>query len=68
VIFNVVIGFRVQQVLVYVDCVNVLGGGVRTVKGEGEGLVVFSKEIGLEGNGDRTEYMVMCGEQNVGRS
>jgi hypothetical protein len=29
---------------------------------------VFNKEIGLEGNGDRTVYMVMCGEQNVGRS
>jgi len=33
-----------------------------------KGLIVASKEIGLEVNGDKTEYMVMSGDQNVGRS
>jgi hypothetical protein len=30
--------------------------------------IVFSKEIGLEVNVDRTKYMVMSGDQNAGRS
>jgi hypothetical protein len=33
-----------------------------------EALIVASKEIGLEVNADSTKYMVMCGDQNAGRS
>jgi hypothetical protein len=33
-----------------------------------EALVVASKEIGLEVNADKTKYMVMCRDQNVGPS
>ena len=33
-----------------------------------EALVVATKEIGLEVNVDKTKYMVMSGDQNVGRS
>jgi hypothetical protein len=44
--------------LAYADGVNVLGGGVLTVKENAESLVVASKEIGLEGNADKTMYMV----------
>jgi predicted metallo-beta-lactamase superfamily hydrolase len=40
-----------------------LGGGLGTVKEEGEGFIMFSKEI-TKGNDDRTEYMVICGVQN----
>jgi len=39
--------------------VSILGGGVHTVKGNRESLVVGSKETGLEGNSDKTKYMVM---------
>jgi hypothetical protein len=31
-------------------------------------LVVATKEIGLEVNADKTKYMVMARDQNVGRS
>ena len=39
-----------------------------TIKENTETLVVASKEIGLEVNGDKTEYMVMSRDQNAGRS
>ena len=48
-----------HQVLVYVDCVNILGGNVQTVKENVEVLVVASKEIRLEVNADKTIYMVI---------
>jgi hypothetical protein len=38
------------------------------VKGNAEALVVATKEIGLEVNADKTEYMVMSRDQNAGRS
>ena len=55
-----------HQLLVYAD-VNILGGSVHTIKKNAEALVVSSKEIGLEVNADRTKYMVMSRDQNVGR-
>ena len=33
-----------------------------------EALVLAGKEIGLEVNADKTEYMVMSRDQNAGRS
>ena len=33
-----------------------------------EALVVATKEIGLEVNADETKYMIMCRDQNAGRS
>ena len=44
---------------IYADNVNMLGGSVHTIKENGDGLVVASKEIGLEVNVDKTKYMVM---------
>jgi len=55
-----------HQLSVYVYDVNVLGGSVHTVKENG--LVVPSKETGLEVNADKTKYMVMSGDQNAGQS
>jgi len=48
-----------HQLLAYADDVYILGGSVHTVKKNAETLVVASKEIGLEVNADKTEYMVM---------
>jgi len=45
-----------------------LGGSEHTVNGNGENLVVASKEIGLEVNGDKTKYMFMAGDKNAGRN
>ena len=54
------------QLLVQADDVNVLGGGVHTIKENAEALVVTSKEIGLEVNADETKHMVMSRDQNAG--
>jgi DNA uptake protein ComE-like DNA-binding protein len=48
-----------HQLLVDADDVNILGGSVHTMKKNTEVLVVASKEIGLEVNADKTNYMVM---------
>jgi hypothetical protein len=39
---------------------------VHTVKKNAEALVVATKETGLEVNADKTKYMVMSRDQNVG--
>jgi len=57
----------VHQLLVYADDVYILGGSVHSVK-IAEILVVASKDIRLEVNIDKTEYMVMSRCQNVGRN
>jgi len=44
-----------------------LGGSVDTVKKIAETLVAASKEIGLEVNAHKTEYMTMSRDQNAGR-
>ena len=43
------------QFLVYADDVHILGGSVRTINTSTEVLVVASKEIGLELNGEKTK-------------
>jgi len=55
-----------HQLLVYADDVNILGGSVYTVQENAEALVVAGREIGLEGNADKTKYMVMSGDRNAG--
>jgi hypothetical protein len=57
-----------HQLLVYVDDVNILGGSVHTIQKNAEALVVAGKEIGLEVNADKTNYMIMSGDQNAGRN
>ena len=57
-----------DQLLVYVDDVNILGGSVYTTKKNTESLVVASKETGLEVNADKTKYIVIPRDQNAGRS
>jgi hypothetical protein len=57
-----------HQLLGYADDVNISVGSAHTVKENAEALVVATKEIGLEVNADKTKYMVMSREKNVGRS
>jgi len=45
-----------------------LVGSVHTVEKSAENLVVASKEIRLEVNADKSQYMVTSGDQNAGRS
>jgi hypothetical protein len=52
-----------QQLLVYADDVNILGGRVCTVKGNTDALVVASKETGLE---VKTKFIVISGDQKAG--
>jgi len=48
-----------QQILVYAEDVNILGGSIYTIKKNAQALVVASMEIGLEVNADKTKYMLM---------
>jgi hypothetical protein len=43
--------------LCYANYVNILGGGVHTIKENAEILLVASKEIGLDVNVDKTKYI-----------
>jgi hypothetical protein len=45
-----------------------LGGSEHTKKENAEALVVASKDIGIKVNANKTKYMVMCRDHNVGRS
>ena len=54
-----------NQLLVYADYVNILSGSIHTIWENTKALVVASKEIGLEGNVEQTEYMVMSRDQNA---
>jgi len=56
-----------HQLLAYADCVNILGGGLHTVKENAEALVAATREIGLEVSTDKTKYMVMSRDQKAGR-
>jgi len=57
-----------HQLLAYANDVNILGGSVHTVKENAEALLVATKEIGLEVSADKTKYVIMSRDQNVGRS
>jgi len=52
--------------LAYADNVNILGGGIHTLKENAEALVVATREIGLEVSADRTKYMITYQDQNAG--
>jgi len=46
---------------------HLLDGSVHAVKKIKEGLLVGSKELGLEVNADKTKYMDMSQDQNAGQ-
>jgi hypothetical protein len=45
-----------HQILLYAVGVNILGGGVHTIKKNAEALLVASKETRLEVNANETRY------------
>jgi hypothetical protein len=55
-----------HQLLVYAGDVNIMDGSTQTTyKEKHEGLLVGSKETGLEVNADKNKYMVMSQDQNA---
>jgi len=56
-----------HQLLFYADD-NISGLSVNTLKKNRGALVVASEGISLEGNADKTKYMLMSLDQNAGRS
>jgi hypothetical protein len=48
-----------HQLLVYADDVNIFGGSIHSIKKNAKGLLITSKEIGLEVNAEKAKYMVM---------
>jgi hypothetical protein len=57
-----------HQLLAYANDVNILGGSVHTVNENAEVLVVATKEIGLEGNADKTHNILNCCMRTDGRA
>jgi len=53
-----------NQLLVYADDLNMLGGSANTTKKNTDALVVASKESELEVNADKPKYIFMSREQN----
>jgi hypothetical protein len=56
------------QQLIYVDDVNLLGDNMDTIKKNTETLIDASKEVGLEVNTEKTEYMLLSLHQNAGQN
>jgi hypothetical protein len=51
----------------YADDINILGGSIHTIRTT-ESLLIARMEIGLELNAEKTKYMVMSRDQNVGQN
>jgi hypothetical protein len=54
--------------LAYADDVNLLGDNIVTIKKSKETLIYASKEVGLEVNIEKTKYMLLSHQQNVGQN
>jgi hypothetical protein len=54
--------------LVYADDGNILSGCIHTIKKKHRGLIVSSKDKGLEVNADNTKYMVMSPGHSAGEN
>jgi hypothetical protein len=53
------------QLLAYADDVNIVGENMDTIRKNTEALLDTSKDISLEVNPEKTNYMLMSRSQNV---
>jgi hypothetical protein len=56
-----------HQLLAYADDVNIVEENVDTVKKNTKVLLDANKEVGLAVNPEKTKYMLMSGNQEVGQ-
>jgi hypothetical protein len=57
-----------HQLLVYADDVNLLGDNTDTIKRNTQTLIDVSKEVGLEVNTEKTNYMLLFHHQKTGQN
>jgi hypothetical protein len=57
-----------HQLLAYADDVNLLGYNIDTIKKNTKTLIDASKEVGLEINVEKTKYMLLSHQRNVGQN
>jgi hypothetical protein len=57
-----------HQLLAYADDVNLLVDNIESIKRNAETLTDASKNVGLEVNVEKTEYMLVSRHQNAGQN
>jgi hypothetical protein len=56
-----------HRLLIYADDINLLGDNINTIKEYTETLLASSRDVGLEINAEKTQYMMSC-HQNSGQN